>query len=342
MKKILVIVGNRPNLIKASKLIKALKKERRIKLVCAYTGQHFNKEMKNIFFRGLDIPIPDYDLKKTELGEMIDAVNKVINKEKPHYVIVWGDTRSTFAGAISALDKNIPLIHVEAGCRSYNDSEIEERYRRIIDRVSLIRLCPSRLCIQNLIVEGMEQNNFWVGATQLDALLSTLPTKPPKDAYQYSVLTLHRGTTLSDKEKLKSIFEALGKSQEKIYFPCHPHTRKVLNQHQIKVPSNIKTERPWSYKKTIHTIAYAKQVITDSGGLQVEAYFLRVPVIILREETEWIEIIGEKWGILVGQNKDKILKAIKDFHPTKGQHQSQSYGLGSANKFIVQILKELK
>jgi UDP-GlcNAc3NAcA epimerase len=332
MKKFLLICGNRPQLIKASVLLKDFK------CVFVYSGQHYSTEMKNVFFKGLHIRKPDYDLKETELGKMIDKMIPVITKEKPDWIIVYGDTRTTLAGAISATYANVPIIHIEAGCRSYNPKQIEERIRVLVDDLTTIHLTPSHSTKDHLDSLG-KLNVFNVGATQIDTMHNyAFPTKKPKDAYKYCVATIHRIENLVP-EKIISIFKALGDSGKDIRLYIHPNTEKFIKKNKIKVPKNVKVRKPLPYKQMINEIAFADKIITDSGGLQVEAYYLLRPCVTLREETEWRETLDLGLNILVGTDSKKILEAINKEVRFGKDHLS--YGNGTANKNIKLILNSL-
>jgi len=330
MKKFLTVVGNRPQLIKL---------DRKFKTTLVYTGQHYDKAMKDVFFKGLKLNKPDYDLGETELGKMITKLTKVVSKEKPDYIILYGDTRSTLAGAIVALSENIKTVHIEAGCRSGDDSMIEERIRKFVDSRATIHLAPSEEARERLEMEGYT-HAYNVGATQIDSMYNNaFPTKKPKDAFKYSVATVHRDFNTDNKENLQNIMEALGESGETIKLFIHPRTEEALKKFKIDVPKNIKIKKPVPYKKMINEIAFAKRVITDSGGLQVEAFFLRVPCVTLRHNTEWTETLDSGWNILVGSSKKRILDAIS--HRRRGDATMYCYGDGDANSKIRLLLNNL-
>ena len=328
MKKFLTIVGNRPQLIKLDK---------NFKQVLVYTGQHYDECLKDVFFTGLDIPRPDYDLRATELGEMTDKIMAVIDQEQPQYVIVYGDTRSTLAGAMAALYKNIPLIHIEAGCRSFNDKMIEERIRTIVDEIAIIHFTPSLQCKEYLERDYKKVTVYNVGATQIDAMYSTFPTTKPKDAYQYIVATIHREEN-TDRETLSQLIKTLGKSNKEVRLYCHPRTKKLLEN--IDFYGSVKVLDPLPYKEMINAIAFADKVVTDSGGLQVEAFFLKRPCITLRNETEWTETVEQGWNYLVGTDEAKILKYLNAELP-RGKGDLYVYGGGDARLKISTILKNL-
>ena len=304
-----------------------------------WTGQHFSKELKDIFFEGLSIKKPDYDLGVTELGEMIDKLIPILRKEKPDYVIVYGDTRSTLAGALACLHENIKLVHIEAGCRSYNDNQIEERIRKVVDEIACIHFAPSQNTADYLSDRG-KQYVMNVGAAQIDAMWKTFPTKRPKDAFKYYVCTIHRAETIQAENKLTSIFEALNESGVPIRLYLHPHTEKMIKKYGIKINDTITIKKPIGYKKMINEIAFANKVITDSGGLQVEAFFLRRPCVTLREETEWKETVELNWNRLVGYDKTKILSAINETN-VKRTGLNDVYGYGKTNDKIRLTLQGL-
>ena len=330
MKKFLTIIGNRPQLIKL---------DNKFKQVVVYTGQHHDKCLKDVFFRGLKIPKPQYDLNEIKLGRMIDRLIPIIKKEKPHYIIVYGDTRSTLAGTMAALSENIPLIHIEAGCRSFNERMPEERIRKIVDEIALIHFTPSIECKERLEKNLKHTNVYNVGATQIDSMFTTFPTKRFKDAYKYCVATIHRESN-TEKEPLKAILRAFGASESKIRLYIHPRTQKVINRYKIIIPKNVKLLKPIPYKKMINEIAFADKIITDSGGLQVEAFFLRRHCITLREETEWTETVDQGWNRLVGTNEKKIVSALKETFK-RGTGDMYVYGQGDAKDKIRMILENL-
>ncbi len=336
--KILTIVGTRPQILK---IVPGLKGQD----IC-WTGQHYDDLMKDVFFKELGIK-PDYDfdvsrnVKKRgygmNLGEMIDDIIAVLHNIKYDYVLVIGDCRSTIAGAIAAHQTNIKLIHLEAGCRSGDLTMIEERNRILVDRLSDILLVPSDTCMDNLISEGQGYKQiFKVGTSQLSNILRVLPTKRIHKE-QYDLLTIHRDFN-TNKETLNKILGAL-KSDKEIIFPVHPRTKLYLD----KIPKNIKVIEPVGYSEMINLMAYADRVITDSGGVQVEAYALSRPIITLRENTEWPETVKEGWNILVGSDPTKIKEAFKTFYPMK-RHNSDAYSVNNkcdSHKIIKSILENL-
>jgi len=322
--KYLTIIGTKPQIIKYIDLGEPL----------VWTGQHYDKNMKDIFFSGLKIKKPDYDLGETELGGMIEALQGVLRKEKPDYVILYGDCRSTLAGAISALYEGVKIIHIEAGCRSGNDTMIEERIRKLVDKMADLHFAPSEEAEQRLL-NDYHTNVYKVGATQLDTMFQTFPTKKPKNFYKYRVLTLHRDFNTDNKKRLQAIFKALGQSDMPIKFFCHPRTEAKIKEFKIQLPDVIKKYKPISYKKMIQEIAWAEKIITDSGGIQVETNFLRRPCLTLRDDTEWTETVTGGWNILV--NADTIGEHLNTTFRGKGDQTI--YGNGQAKLKIKLILQ---
>lgn len=297
--KTLAIVGTRPQTLKVS---------RKWANVIVDTGQHYDKEM----VQGIK---PNYNLKATEIGKMIDKLLPILAKEKPDYVIVIGDTRSTLAGAVAAKLAGYPLVHLEAGMRCGEDI-IEERIRIAVDKMSDILLTTNETCEENLMLEGLD-NWVRVGDVEFDRLFELFPTTKPMwknpEKKPYLLLTLHRGEILSNDKELKRLIEGLAKIPQNIIFPCHPHTKKRLNALRVKAPKNVKLIKPLKHEKMLAYILHAEKVLTDSGGVQREAHWLQRPVIILRNVTEHKEILDSGNGVLVGYDPEKIIHAAEHF-----------------------------
>lgn len=304
--KIVTIVGARPNFIKIDP---SLPQE------IWHTGQHWDYRMSQAFFDELNIPKPKYNLncKGHELGKMLDRLTKLLKKEKPTLVIVFGDTHSSLAGALSACYLNIPVIHIEAGLRSNRNDMPEEINRILIDRIAKVKICPNEYSANNLRMEGIEKDVYVIGDPTFDSLCRFIPIKKQKNYKKYNLLTLHRNFNVDNKENLLIIFAAIQESKEKFIFPIHPRTAKNIKEFKIKIPNNVKVVDPQTYKQCLSLISNAKKVFTDSGGVQREAFWMNVPVVILRTETEWIDILSKGGGILTGMNKEGILNAIKSF-----------------------------
>lgn len=304
--KIFTIVGARPNFIKI---------DPELRQTIVHTGQHYDYEMSEVFFRGLDIQEPEWNLRipGDQIGRMIDRLRVLLREEKPDIVIVIGDTNSAMAGALAAAYENIKVAHIESGLRSFKMSMPEELNRVIIDRLSTVRLCPNNESQLNLLREGINEGVYVVGDPSFETLGRFLPIPKSKHAGSYIFMTMHRNFTVDDKETVQRILSALGEMNENFTFPIHPRTKKNLQKFKVKIPKNIKVIDPQGYKETLHLIANAKKVVTDSGGVQREAYWFNVPVIIMRDETEWKEIIKKNAGVLVGSDPEKIKQAIENF-----------------------------
>lgn len=351
MKKIISIVGARPQFIKAAPLSRQLRK--RFKEVLVHTGQHYDQNMSPIFFEELSIPKPDYNLDigsgshGEQTGRMLIEIEKVLMRERPYIVLVYGDTNSTLAGALAAIKLHVPIAHVEAGLRSYNREMPEEINRLVADHISNVLLCPTDTAVENLKKEGISKGVFNVGDVMYDALktnkeLAKSKTDILKDldlrSKSYIFATVHRAENTDKEENLRNILEAFGESGETIIFPAHPRTVSVMKKLGLKVESwsNIKITDPVGYLESLVLQENAKKVLTDSGGVQKEAYLLEVPCITLREETEWVETVKDGWNVLVGADKKKILEAISDFNPRNKQHDY--FGTGNSAAKIVEIL----
>ena len=304
--KYLSIIGTRPQYMK---VLENLKNH----VVCD-TGQHYDKDMAGSFTKILKVK-PKYVLKETELGPMYEKCLKVIEKENPEIVIVYGDTRSTLAGALAAKFMNKTLAHVEAGMRSYDITQPEELVRILVDRISDYRFCSSEIGRLNLIKENLTDGVHVVGDPMWDSLKRVLPIPRSKDYEKYDLLTLHRAVNTDSPFNIKSIFEAVGEGGFRTIFPIHPRTAKALKKYKIKVPKNIEVIPPQNYKKMIALEAGSRKILTDSGGVQREGYWFFKPVIVLRNETEWQEIVDDGWAVLTGANKLAILKALQNHNP---------------------------
>lgn len=352
MIKIITIVGARPQFIKAAAFSDALKKFPEIKEVIIHTGQHYNKNMSDIFFNQLQIPEPKYKLEsggKTHAemtGYQLMEIEKILLIEKPNWVLVYGDTNSTLAGALAASKIHIPIIHVEAGLRSNNMRMPEEVNRILTDRLSKILFCPTKTAEKQLFNEGY--NNFdcsieVVGDIMFDALKLISPqievANTKKDVFV--LCTLHRAENTDDENRLLSIIKALNEIAEEVpvRIPLHPRTKIKLENLKLKLHSNIRIEDPLSYIDFINAINNCEIVISDSGGIQKEAYFLKKNCMVIRDETEWTELIESKNNILVGNNSDKIVRTFKARKSLNQDFSEKFYGDGkTAEKIINSIL----
>lgn len=327
--KIVSIIGTRPQILKLDK---------KLKQKVIFTGQHYDALMKDVFFKGLKLPKPDYECGETELVPMIRKIIPILKKEKPDIVLVYGDCRSTLAGAIAAGELNIPVGHIEAGMRAYRPDMPEEKNRVIVDHLSTLNFVTDEKAEDNLAVEQITQKVFNVGNVLLDTFNDFCPIKKSKDYRKYSYLSIHRKENTESKVRLESIFEGLA-GKEKFVFPVHPRTKKAIKDMGIEIPDNIKMIEPLSYKENLSLISNAKRVVTDSGGVQNEAYWMGVPCGLLRKETEWLGPLEDGWTALLDADTFNIRAFLEqDFNRSKPRPHMPVYG---AKTLIRQILSEI-
>ena len=348
--KILSIIGARPQFIKASPVSKEIDRHADIEEIIVHTGQHFDPNMSKIFFNQMEIPEPDYNLGINSLthgamtGRMLEEIEKVLIVENPDWVIVYGDTNSTLAGCLAAKKLHLKVAHIEAGLRSFNMNMPEEINRILTDRVSDILFCPTQTAIDNLVKEGYEKLDceiIFSGDVMLDAALlySQKAKKPFEDiSSQYILTTIHREENTTDEERLKSIYNALSiiSKERQIIIPIHPRTRKQFDElHSISQESNIKLINPLGYLEMLYLIRHCSLVITDSGGLQKEAYFFEKPCITIRDETEWTELVKYGYNIVAGTDADSIIDAYDLMKDKKIQFSYKLFGSGNAAQIII-------
>ena len=353
--KIASVVGVRPQFVKASVVSKELRKNNEECLI--HTGQHYDYEMNKIFFEELGIPEPNYylnvgsGLHGYQTGEMLRKLEEVLKIEKPDLVLTYGDTNSTLAGALAAAKLGIKNAHIESGLRSFDRSMPEEINRILTDHCSDILFCPTQNAVDNLGGEGITKNVYLTGDVMVDSLLFNKEIAETKSSIlsdlnlkkkDYLVATIHRASNTDNIENLRNIIEAFQELNENIVFPVHPRTEKLLKSHGLydSLSSSVKLIKPLGFFDFIKLMNHAKMILTDSGGVQKEAYILKVPCVTLRENTEWIETIKDGWNVLVGSNKDKIIEAVNTFMPSIQEHQSR-FGNGSASNRIAAIINAL-
>lgn len=314
-KTVMSIVGARPQFVKAAAVSRAFAKNENLNEVLIHTGQHFDDNMSEIFFRELNIPAPARNLgvgggpQGQMTGRMLEGLEEIVLEDQPDALLVYGDTNSTLAGALAAAKLNIPVVHVEAGLRSFNRRMPEEINRLMVDHLSDLLFCPTGLAVENLKNEGVIQNVHLVGDVMYDATLfakeramnqSDLLDRLGLREKTYALCTIHRAES-TDNEKLfrqmVSYLETVAEDQP-IVFPVHPRTRKTLLAYDIELPRSIKLIDPVGYFDIHRLLAGATTVFTDSGGLQKEAYFHEVPCVTMRTETEWVETIEAGWNRL--------------------------------------------
>jgi UDP-GlcNAc3NAcA epimerase len=291
--RVLSVVGNRPQFIKSGPLSVALR-DASIDEVVVHTGQHWDADMSAVFFDELGLPEPTYclDLRTADPSAMQPQIRAAVERERPDWVLVYGDTNSTLAGAESA--GGVPVAHVEAGLRSFDLSMPEERNRIEVDRISALLLCPDERSAEQLAEEGVAGRREVVGDVMADATRLFLPIAreraPALRDDRYAVLTLHRAAN-TEPTQLRTLVSALNESPWTYVFPVHPRTRHVLESKAIELGSNIRAVEPLGYLEMLALVAAATRVVTDSGGLQKEAYWLRVPCVTLRANTEWVDTV---------------------------------------------------
>ncbi len=327
--KIVTIVGARPQFIKAAALSREVRRCHQEYLV--HTGQHYDYSMSGVFFDGLELPPADVNLgvgsgpHGAQTGAMLQGIEGVILRERPHWVLVYGDTNSTLAGALAASKLHVPVVHVEAGLRSYNRRMPEEINRVVTDHLSRLLLCPSATAVRNLEREGITNGVHPVGDVMLDVLnwaqaqannrRGPLLTRLGITEQRYLVATLHRSENTDDLAKLSSVMKAFNSLDEPVVFPVHPRTRNALKHLAADIKSHVRLIDPLSYIDMVALTASARMILTDSGGLQKEAYWLGVPCVTLREETEWVETVQAGWNFLVGADEARIIEAVQSFRP---------------------------
>ncbi len=352
---IVSIVGARPQFIKLAPLSKVLREEG-FKETIVHTGQHYDDNMSDIFFKELEISEPDYNLgigsgsHGEQTGKMLIAIEEVLMKRKPDLVIVYGDTNSTLAGALASSKLHVKLAHVEAGLRSFNKMMPEEINRIVTDHLSDILFCPTETAVKNLEKEGITKGVYLVGDIMFDALMyfSRMSEEKSKilqnlklNPKEYYLLTIHRAENTDNYDRLKNILLAIAQFRRKAVFPIHPRTRsriKEFNLGNYLDNENILLIDPVGYLDMISLEKNAFAIFTDSGGVQKEAFWLRVPCITLRDETEWIETVKYGWNTLVGANIEKILEAERNIKEGDYVDFSDYY---SAPKMKEVVIKEI-
>jgi UDP-N-acetylglucosamine 2-epimerase (non-hydrolysing) len=301
--------------------------------------------MSAIFFEELQIPKPDYHLgvgsgsHGKQTGEILAKVEEVLLRETPDMVLVYGDTNSTLAGALAAAKLHIPVAHVEAGLRSFDRTMPEEINRVVTDHLSDLLFCPTENAVRLLETEGITRGVHLVGDVMADVLEfnkalagknSRILDKQGLEPRQYFVATIHRPSNTDNMDALSAVIRAFGKAERPVVFPIHPRTRKNLEKYGLSgnLPANIIITEPLGYFDMIQLMGNAQKILTDSGGVQKEAYMLGVPCITLRENTEWTETLHDGWNVLVGSDEKKILSAIKAPIPEKPQRDLYPTGAG--------------
>ena len=349
--KVVSIVGARPQFIKAAVLSRALRREHREVLV--HTGQHYDQSMSRLFFRELEMPEPDHHLgvgsgsHGEQTGRMLERIEGVLLRERPDWALVYGDTNSTLAGALAAAKLNIRLAHVEAGLRS-GDRRLPEEVNRIVaDHCSDLLFCPTVTAVENLRHEGITKGVHPVGDVMYDSLLQHLPLAEEKsDVLErlgvspgaYYLATVHRAANTDDAARLADILEGLRRLDGPVVFPVHPRTRKAAEAASLAMGDGMLAVDPVGYGDMLVLQKNARCVLTDSGGVQKEAYLLAVPCVTLREETEWPETLENGWNVLAGTDPERIVSAA--MRPAPKGRPTPCFGDGRAAERIVKALED--
>jgi UDP-GlcNAc3NAcA epimerase len=372
--KIVTIVGARPQFIKAAVVSRAIANFNKdvtsssllVTEVIVHTGQHFDRNMSDVFFEEMNIPKPDYFLDINGLshgamtGQMMEKIESVLVEEKPDFVLVYGDTNTTLAGALAAAKLHLKVAHVEAGLRSFNRKMPEEINRVLTDHIANFLFCPTKQSVENLKAEGIikeelavgrnngcspihNPNVCLVGDVMLDAAIyyKEHARKPQFDLPgKFILATIHRAENTDKAERLKSIFagfEKIGK-EFPIILPLHPRTRKTIETLDLKTSNSIKIIDPVGYPEMIYLLEKCMLVMTDSGGLQKEAFFFKKPCITLRDETEWVELVEHGYNSLAGAETENIYDAYKAIIETDLDFNIELYGDGKSGEKIVKNL----
>tara|TARA_B100000029_G_scaffold111910_1_gene104007 strand:- start:299 stop:1363 length:1065 start_codon:yes stop_codon:yes gene_type:complete len=349
--KFCIIVGTRPQIIKTQPIIQELR-TRKKDFTIIHTGQHYDYDMSRTFFKELKIPKPDYNLginKGSDTSQLANLMRKteiLLTKITPDVVIVPGDTRSALGAALCANRLKLPLAHIEAGARS-NDFELEEEInRRLIDHCSNFLFAPTKRCVKNLRNESTLGKIFDVGDTMFDVFLKYKKSLGLKKQTRKNLvlMTLHRRENISDKTKLKKIINLasdISNQGFEVIFPIHPHTKKQIKNYKISL-SDIRTVEPVNYSKTLSLLSQAKLLLTDSGGLQKEAYWTQTPCFTFRKSTEWTETLATKSNQLVSnisnETKKQILQILNKNAYSNKRSQKNLFGDGNSAKKIVSVL----
>lgn len=359
-RKIVTIVGARPQFIKAAAVSREiLKHPGTLEEVMVHTGQHYDPNMSQVFFDELEIPTPKYNLEVSGgghgamTGRMLEGIEQILLDEKPDWVLIYGDTNSTLAGALAAAKLHIPVAHVEAGLRSFNMRMPEEVNRILADRISTLLLCPTSLAVDHLAREGLTQGVHNVGDVMYDVALyygerarqnSQILKMLDLTEKNFALATCHRAENTDSRERLSGILSALADIARElpVVLPLHPRTRKLIAEFELAhLLEPLRVVEPLAFLDMVALEQAAKVILTDSGGVQKEAYFYRVPCITMRDETEWVETVELGWNQLVGASYDKIMTAFNNLADGRADDQSTPFGSGFASRIILEeLLKE--
>ncbi len=353
--KIISLIGARPQFIKEALIGKKFE-ELKINEIVVHSGQHYDFNMSDIFFKVLEMKAPKYNLEvgsgthAQQTGNVMIEFEKVLIDEKPDLVIVYGDTNTTLAGALAAIKLKIPVAHVEAGLRQEPKDMPEEINRVLTDRISKLKFCPSKKAVENLKNEGMIDGVYFTGDVMYDVFLEfkkrvnseIILKKYGAIPKHYVLSTLHRDFNTDIKDRLESILKALSKIAVRmpVILPIHPRTRKKISEfHFENLVNGIKIIDPVGYDESIALTLNAFSIVTDSGGLQKEAYFAKIPAVVMMRDTGWIELVESKWNVLADADESKIIEGVFN-HPEPVDNLDEIYGNGNATEKITKTIIE--
>lgn len=347
-------MGARPQFVKAAVISRVFSKRDDVEEILVHTGQHYDANMSDVFFEEMEIPRPKYNLSIHGMdhgamtGQMLEKIEEVLKKENPDWVLVYGDTNSTLAGALAARKKHVNVAHIEAGLRSFNMRMPEEINRILTDRISNILFTPTSISIDNLEKEGYNNLDIEIiqcGDVMLDASMyyaqkSAAMRSLPDETFNgdFILCTLHRAENTDDPERLRNIVEALNEihSSTRVVLPLHPRTKKLLEQNNLSL--NVDLLDPVGYFDMIELLKRCKLVMTDSGGLQKEAYFFKNSCVTLRDETEWVELVDNGFNVLAGADRERIKQGVQQMLSNQPDFSMDLYGDGHAGEKIVDAL----
>lgn len=349
--KLVTIIGARPQFVKAATVSRVVAQTAGIQEVLIHTGQHFDANMSDIFFDEMQIPLPDYHLgigggsHGAMTGRQLEKIETVLLEEKPDWVLVYGDTNSTLAGALAAVKLHIPIAHVEAGLRSFNRRMPEEINRVLTDHAATKLMAPTQTAMQNLRKEGLaEERLSLVGDVMYDASLFYRDRARRPDWFDtlgvapgdFILTTVHRAENTDDPTRLEAVIDGLGLSGRQVVLPLHPRTRSCIQSLELTLPANVHVVDPVGYLEMVWLEDHCSLIATDSGGVQKEAYFFEKPCVTLRDETEWLELVETGWNTLAGANAQRIADCISKASVPQGR--TELYGSGdAAHKVIREI-----
>jgi UDP-GlcNAc3NAcA epimerase len=356
--KVVSVVGARPQFIKAAPVGRALR-ARGLTEVLVHTGQHYDHNMSALFFQELDIPEPHFNLgvgsglHGWQTGQMLTRIEEVLLEERPDWVLVYGDTNSTLAGALAAVKLHVPVAHVEAGLRSFNRGMPEEHNRVLTDHAADLLFCPTQTAVDHLAAEGVTRGVHLTGDVMYDAVLYNSDLAEARSDVlgrldlapeNYMLATVHRPQNTDDPGALSAILVALGELERTVVLPAHPRMQAALERYGFEAPDNVRLINAVGYLDMLVLEKHARLILTDSGGVQKEAYFFAVPCVTLREETEWVETVAAGWNVLVGADPARIVAVARELAPPGEQAviirqmRAAVFGDGQASERIVEIL----